>query len=55
MVLTSIISLILNITLNYILIDLMGVYGLALATSLVSIINSIILYVYITKLNKPHV
>ena len=55
MVLTSIISLTLNITLNYFLIDLMGVYGLALATSLVSIINSIILYVYINKLNKEYV
>ena len=50
MVLTSIISLTLNIVLNFILIDLMGVYGLALATSLVSMINSIILYVYINKI-----
>lgn len=55
MVLTSIISLTMNIVLNYILIDLMGVYGLALATSLVSIINSIILYGYINKLNKAYV
>jgi putative peptidoglycan lipid II flippase len=52
MVFTSVISLTLNIVLNYVLIDLMGVYGLALATSLVSIINSIILYAYIKKLNK---
>ncbi|OUS02944.1 virulence factor MviN [Flavobacteriales bacterium 33_180_T64] len=55
MVLTSIISLLLNIILNYILIQKMGVYGLALATSIVSIVNSIILYIYINKLNKVHV
>ena len=55
MVFTSVISLTLNIVLNYVLIDLMGVYGLALATSLVSIINSIILYAYIKKLNKEYV
>lgn len=55
MVLTSVISLALNITFNFILIDMMGVYGLALATSLVSIVNSIILYVYINKLNKEYV
>ena len=55
MVLTSVISLILNITFNFILIERMGVYGLALATSLVSIINSIILYMYISKLNREYV
>ena len=55
MVLTSVISLIMNFALNYILIDAMGVYGLALSTSLVSIVNSVILYVYISHLNKLHV
>ena len=55
MVLASIINLLLNVVLNYMLIKSMGVYGLALATSLVSIINSIILYVYIIKLNKEYV
>ena len=55
MVLASIINLLLNVVLNYMLIKSMGVYGLALATSLVSIINSIILYVYISKLNKEYV
>lgn len=55
MVLTSLISLIMNIVLNYILIDLMGVYGLALATSIVSLINSIILYVYIKRINSIYV
>ena len=44
-----------NIVFNFILIDVMGVYGLALATSLVSIVNSIILYVYINKLNSSYV
>ena len=55
MVLTSVISLVANFTLNYILMDIMGVYGLALSTSLVSIINSVILYLYISHLNKLHV
>nr|WP_321226062.1 lipid II flippase MurJ [uncultured Psychroserpens sp.] len=55
MVITSIIGLLLNITLNYFLIDIMGVYGLALATSLVSIMNSIVLYIYISKINKIYV
>ncbi|MDG5491651.1 lipid II flippase MurJ [Psychroserpens sp. SPM9] len=55
MVLTSVVSLIMNFVLNFILIDAMGVYGLALSTSLVSIVNSVILYVYISHLNKLHV
>lgn len=52
MVLAAIISLVLNIVLNYILISLMGVYGLALATSIVSIVNSLILYFYIIYLKN---
>ncbi|NNK88856.1 MAG: virulence factor MviN [Flavobacteriaceae bacterium] len=52
MVLTSIISLVLNIGLNYVLIRYMDVFGLALATSLVSMVNSIILYIYIVRINK---
>ena len=55
MVIASVVNLLLNVVLNYMLIKSMGVYGLALATSLVSIINSIILYVYIIKLNKEYV
>lgn len=55
MVLTSVMSLVLNIVLNLILIEKIGVYGLALATSLVSIINSVVLYVYIRNLNKMYV
>lgn len=55
MVVTSVIGLLLNMILNYVLIDVMGVYGLALATSLVSIMNSIILYIYISKINKLYV
>lgn len=55
MVFTSFLSLILNIIINYILIEKMGVYGLALATSIVSIINSIILYGYIVFLSKKYV
>lgn len=52
MVFASLISLILNIILNYILIKKLEVYGLALATSLVAIVNSIVLYLYICFLNK---
>lgn len=55
MALVSAFSLILNIILNYILIKTMGVYGLALSTSLVSIITGIILYIYIKHLNKSNV
>ena len=55
MVIASVISLIFNISLNYILIKVMGVYGLALATSIVATINGIILYVYINHLNKKNV
>ncbi|MCD2258912.1 murein biosynthesis integral membrane protein MurJ [Psychroserpens luteolus] len=55
MVLTSIINLIFNIVLNYILIKSMGVYGLALATSIVATINGIILYAYINHLDKKNV
>ncbi|WP_456441515.1 murein biosynthesis integral membrane protein MurJ [Psychroserpens sp.] len=52
MVFTSVLSLILNIVFNYILIKTLGVYGLALATSLVYLINCTILYMYISYLNK---
>ncbi len=52
LVLSSLISLILNIVLNYILVEEMGVFGLALATSFVSIINSIVIYSYILHLKK---
>ncbi len=52
MVLASLISLILNIILNYVLIQTMEVYGLALATSLVSIVNSIVLYIYICFIKR---
>ena len=55
MVFSSLISLILNTVLNYIFIDLWGVYGLALATSVVSIINALIIYTYIKKINKKNV
>lgn len=55
MVITSIISLVLNISLNYILIKQLGVYGLAFATSVVSLVNSVILYIYIYQLNKQYV
>ena len=52
MVLAAMICLLLNIILNFILIKKLGVYGLALATSIVAIINSVILYLYINHLIK---
>ncbi|MEZ4802627.1 MAG: lipid II flippase MurJ [Gelidibacter sp.] len=55
MVLAALINLSLNILFNYLLIKSMGVYGLALATSLVAIIDGLILYFYINHLNKLNV
>ncbi len=52
MVLAALICLTLNICFNYILIDHIGVYGLAVSTSAVAIINSLILFFYIQHLNK---
>ena len=49
LVLSSIISLILNIFFNYTFVELMGVKGLALATSLVSLTNALVIYIYIKK------
>ncbi len=50
LVFSSIISLLLNIFLNYSLIGILGVKGLALATSLVSLINALVIYLYIKRL-----
>ncbi len=55
MVFTSSMSLILNLVLNIILMKTMGVYGLALSTSIVSFIIGMILYFYIKKLKLSHV
>lgn len=52
LVFSSLISLILNITLNYLFMELLGTKGLALATSMVSLGNSLIIFWYITKLHK---
>ena len=52
LVVTSTISLLLNIVLNYILIKAMGLYGLALGTSLVSLTNTVVIYIYIKRLNN---
>lgn len=55
MVYVAIICLSLNVALNYILIEKLGVYGLALATSIVAIINSILLYKYVSHIRKKDV
>ncbi|WCO03102.1 murein biosynthesis integral membrane protein MurJ [Psychroserpens ponticola] len=52
MAFAAVFCLILNIVLNFIFSKTMGVYGLALATSIVAVINSFILYFYIRHLNK---
>lgn len=52
MVWLAVFCLLLNIVLNYILTKIMGVYGLALATSIVAILNSISLYLYINNFYK---
>lgn len=52
LVISSLVSLILNTTLNIILIDMFGIYGLALATSMVSMINCLLIYLYINHINK---
>jgi len=52
MVLTSAVSVVMNFVLNYILMKQIGVYGLALSTSIVSLINCLILYYYVNSLFK---
>ena len=49
LVFSSLSSFLLNIFLNYTLIEIMGIKGLALATSLVSLINAMVIYLYIKK------
>ncbi|WP_299799158.1 lipid II flippase MurJ [uncultured Maribacter sp.] len=46
---SSILSLSLNILFNYTFVEWIGIKGLALATSLVSLINALVIYLYITK------
>lgn len=52
LVITSTVSLLLNIILNFILVKAMGLYGLALGTSIVSFMNTVIIYIYIKRLNS---
>jgi putative peptidoglycan lipid II flippase len=47
MLYTSILNLILNLVLNYSLAKLYGIYGLAIATTSVSIINFVVLYIIV--------
>lgn len=49
MAIVSFISIILNIVLNYILIDLYGVFGIAIATTVVVIIRNSILFLFTLK------
>jgi len=52
LVFSSLVSLTLNIVLNYVLMQLMGTKGIALATSMVSFGNSLVIYTYIRKIHK---
>jgi len=52
LVISSILSLLLNIVLNFWLIDTLGIKGLALATSIVSLINTVVIYIYIKSIKK---
>lgn len=52
LVISSVISLVLNVILNYILVEKMGVLGLAFSTSLVSFVNTVIIYLYIRHTKK---
>jgi putative peptidoglycan lipid II flippase len=54
LVISSIISLLLNIIFNYTLIDLIGIKGLALSTSLVSLMNAGAIFWYIQRLNSKN-
>lgn len=54
LVISSILSLLLNIIFNYTFMELMGVKGLALSTSLVSLINAIAIFWYIQRLNNKN-
>jgi putative peptidoglycan lipid II flippase len=49
LVLSSVVNLILNIILNYAFLKLMGIKGIALATSIVYLVNALIIYLYIKK------
>ncbi|MGF1556639.1 murein biosynthesis integral membrane protein MurJ [Paucihalobacter sp.] len=52
MMFTSLISALLNLYLNYVLMKIFGVYGLALSTSIVALIISAVFYFYIKKLER---
>ncbi|GLU44893.1 putative lipid II flippase MurJ [Muricauda sp. NBRC 101325] len=52
LVLSSIVNLILNIILNYFFLQWMGIKGIALATSIVYLVNASIIFLYIWQLNK---
>jgi putative peptidoglycan lipid II flippase len=55
LVFSAFLCLILNIILNFILIHILGIKGVALATALVSLCNSLFIYLYIRKLQKKSI
>lgn len=54
LVLSSLINMVLNISLNYVFLQWLGIKGIALATSVVYFVNALIIYLYIQKMNKKN-
>ncbi|TKD59113.1 murein biosynthesis integral membrane protein MurJ [Flavobacterium sp. ASW18X] len=52
LVISSFVSLLLNIIFNYIFIKFFGIKGIALATALIYLSNSVLIFLYIIKINK---
>ncbi|MCM8775160.1 MAG: polysaccharide biosynthesis C-terminal domain-containing protein [Candidatus Omnitrophica bacterium] len=46
--------LVLDVILNYLFMIFMGIYGIALSTSLLNLISAVVLYAYAKRLNQKH-
>ncbi|WP_421807479.1 murein biosynthesis integral membrane protein MurJ [Flagellimonas sp.] len=52
LVISSMVNLVMNIILNYVFLEWLGIKGIALATSAVYFVNALVIYLYIRKLNR---
>ncbi|WP_127140786.1 murein biosynthesis integral membrane protein MurJ [Flagellimonas marinaquae] len=52
LVISSMVNLVMNIILNYVFLEWLGIKGIALATSAVYFVNALIIYLYIRKLKR---
>jgi putative peptidoglycan lipid II flippase len=52
LVISSMVNLVMNIILNYVFLEWLGIKGIALATSAVYFVNAIVIYLYIRKLKR---